>query len=98
MNALDYRLREASVLRRIPGAEEIEEAGEQEQQMLASKYPDAAFAVMIVDNVYKRTDRELSEIYGRAYASLLNDENIAGIRFRYDCEMEAYVRRHMWDD
>lgn len=63
---------------------------------LEAKYPDAAFALMISDNLFVG-DRELNEIHQKAYTAILRGESIPGVRFRYDYDTESYLRRHMWD-
>ena len=63
---------------------------------LEMKYPDAAFALMISDNLFVG-DRELNEIHQKAYTAILSGESISGVRFRYDYDTESYLRRHMWD-
>ena len=37
-------------------------------------------------------------IHQEAYFSILKGESLKNIRFRYEKEMDAYVREHMWDD
>lgn len=32
-----------------------------------------------------------------AYSAILNGEAIAGVHYKYDRQMEAYVARHNWD-
>ena len=64
---------------------------------LEVKYPDAAFALMISENLFAG-DREQNEIHQKAFKSILEGEPIVGVRFRYDYDLETYLERHMWDD
>ena len=73
------------------GAPRLEDIAE-----LEAKYPDAAFALMISDNLFVG-DRELNEIHQKAYTAILRGESISGVRFRYDFDTESYLKRHMWD-
>lgn len=91
-----FRQREAAALRRIPGIREILSASDDQRLVLARKYPDAAFALHIVSNLFFH-DRELTNIHMKAYTSILNGENLADARFHYDREMDAYHARHNWD-
>ena len=34
----------------------------------------------------------------QAYFSILQDESLKNVRLRYEKEMDAYVKEHMWDD
>ena len=87
---------ETAALLRIPGTRELLGATDDRRPALEKKYPDAAFALKIVSNLFFH-DRELTNIHMQAYASILNGENLADARFRYDREMDAYTQRHMWD-
>jgi hypothetical protein len=42
-------------------------------------------------------DRELGSIRMDAYSAILNGEAIAGVHYKYDRQMDAYVARHNWD-
>ena len=77
--------KQEAIFSRIPGINALE-----------MKYPDAAFALMISDNLFVG-DRELNEIHQKAYTAILRGESISGVRFRYDYDTESYLRRHMWD-
>ncbi len=66
------------------------------RKFLKNKYPDAAFALMISENLFTG-DQEQNEIHQRAYKAILNGEPMTGIRFRYDYDLEAYLLKHMWD-
>jgi len=91
-----YRQREAAALRRIPGVRELLGAYYDQSPALEAKYPDAAFALKIVSNLFFH-DRELTNIHMAAYTAILNGDNLADARFRYEREMDAYHERHKWD-
>ena len=93
-----YRQMEKTVFACIPGIRELRTAENEEQYaLLQARYPDAAFALMTADNLFCR-DRELNAIHLKAYRAILNGENIAHVRFRYDYDLEMYLERHLWDD
>lgn len=87
---------EAAVFSRIPGMDKLRHASPDSVPELEAKYPDAAFALMIADNLFVG-DREQNEIHQRAYTAILNGAPITGVRFQYDYDLEAYLLRHMWD-
>ena len=91
-----YRQREAAALRRIPGVRELLGAYYDQRPALEAKYPDATFALKIVSNLFFH-DRELTNIHMAAYTAILNGDNLADARFRYEREMDAYHERHKWD-
>ena len=93
----DLRAREQAAFSTIPGMSELLQASPADKAELESKYPDAAFAVGIASSLFNH-NRELSGITQKAYFSILNGENIAGVRFRYDRETDEYWKEHMWDD
>ena len=64
---------------------------------IKAKYPDAAFALMAAENLFTG-DREQCAIHQEAYFSILQGENLKNVRFRFEKEMDAYVKEHMWDD
>ena len=88
--------RQEAVFSRIPGISALRRATPEDIAELEIKYPDAAFALMISDNLFVG-DRELNEIHQKAYTAILRGESIPGVRFRYDYDTESYLRRHMWD-
>ena len=88
--------KEAAVLHTIPGVDLLLGAYSDERQKLETQYPDAAFALRIVSDLFF-PDRELASIHMEAYSAILNGENIPDIRFRYQREMDAYHQRHLWD-
>lgn len=91
------QLRESEVFRKIPGMTSLLRAAPAETEKIGAAYPDAAFALRTANELFHH-DRELSLITQRAYFSILEGENIASVRRRYDREMERYVQNHMWDD
>lgn len=88
--------REEAVFSHIPGIDKLRQATPENIPELEAKYPDAAFALMIVGNLFSG-DREQNEIHQRAYTSILNGESITGVRFKYDYDLESYLLNHMWD-
>ena len=91
-----YYEKEQEVFRSIPGVIEITQAEPQDLDALHKKYPDAAFALMILENLHC-SDREQCSINQTAYFAILNGANISDVRFRYDKAETEYVHRHMWD-
>lgn len=87
---------EAAVYSRIPGMGELLSATQESISELETRFPDAAFARMISENLFTG-DWEQNELHQQAYFSILNGESIPQVRFRYDREMEDYLERHMWD-
>ena len=88
--------KQEAIFSRIPGINALRHAAPESIPELEAKYPDAAFALMISDNLFVG-DRELNEIHQKAYTAILRGESISGVRFRYDYDTESYLRRHMWD-
>lgn len=91
-----FQEKEAAVLHAIPGMDQLIASYSDERQKLEVLYPDAAFALKIVSDLFF-PDRELAAIHMEAYSAILNGENIPDIRFRYQREMDAYHQRHLWD-
>ena len=92
-----YRQREYAALHLIPGVYELIRSNTDNCPALERKYPDAAFALFIVTNLFFH-DRELTNIHMSAYTDLLNGERVADIRFRYEMSMKQYTERHLWDN
>ena len=92
-----YREQEQLVFSSIPGMKELLQAEPDKTEALAIRYPDAFFALQVANNLFNH-NRELSIITQRAYFSILNQENISDVRYRYNKEMDSYWKRHMWDD
>ena len=93
----NLRARESAVFPTIPGMNHILKAHPDEISEMEGRYPDAAFALRTANELFHH-DRELSLITQRAYFSILDGENIASVRHRYNKEMDLYVENHMWDD
>lgn len=91
-----FRQREATALCRIPGVRELMSSQGDQRSALEQEYPDAAFALDILSNPFVH-DRELGSIRMDAYSAILNGEAIAGVHYKYDRQMDAYVTRHNWD-
>ena len=94
-NAALFR-READVFSHIRGMDVLLQAPPEKADDLQAKYPDAAFALMISDNLFVG-DREQNEIHQKAYTAILSGESITGVQFKYDYDLESYLLRHMWD-
>ncbi len=91
-----YREKESIAYSAIPGMDMILSSSPAEREKLEEKYPDAAFALMISDNLFVG-DWEQNEIHQNAYTAILNGESITGVRFKYDYDLESYLLKHMWD-
>lgn len=54
---------------------------------------------MVKSVLSDRTDGKIKQnmIHQKAYFAILDGESISNARFRYDRDMDAYVRQHMWD-
>lgn len=84
------------VYRQIPGMDALSQATPEEAIELSAHYPNAAFALMVADNLFAG-DWEQNEIHQKAYVDILNGKPIPDVSFRYDYDQECYMRRHMWD-
>ena len=93
----ELKEREIAVFSTIPGVNELLHANCSERSTVETQYPDAVFAIHIASSLFNH-NRELSLINQRAYFSILNGENIANVRFRYERETDEYWKEHMWDD
>lgn len=93
----DLRTREQMVFSTIPGMNELLHAAPSQVPQIQTQYPDAYFAVYVAENLFHH-NRELSLITQKAYFSILNGENIADVRFRYEKETDEFWQEHMWDD
>ena len=91
-----YRQREFTALCRIPGVRELIGSYADQRPALEKKYPDAAFALKIVSNLFFHNS-ELTNIHMAAYSAILNGDNLADARFRYERDLESYHLRHNWD-
>lgn len=93
----EYLSQAMPVLMEIPGLPELLHADGDNYDRLAEKYPDAAFAQLVMNNLFHH-DRELSEIHQEAFFSILDGENIPSVQVRYSHRMDAYLQAHLWDD
>lgn len=87
---------ESAAFSKIPGMDKLLHAAPGSIPELGKKYPDAAFALMIAENLFVG-DQEQNVIHQRAYTAILKGEPIANIRFKYDYDLESYLLKHMWD-
>ena len=93
----DLRTREMSAFSSIPGMYELMQADPDQKEAIGAKYPDAAFATMIVSSLFNH-NRQLGEITQKAYFSILEGESIGSVRFAYERATDEYWKAHMWDD
>ncbi len=93
----NLRSKEMVIFSAIPGMKELLQARQDTVQELEAQYPDAVFAIQVANNLFDH-NRELSLITQKAYFGILDGEDIATVRFRYDKETTEYWKRHMWDD
>lgn len=91
------RKQQREVYQMIPGMTELIHSTPDTVDEMKEKYPDAAFALMVSENLFCH-NRELSEIHQRAFLAILNGESIANVRFRYEDDSKKYLNRHLWDD
>lgn len=91
------RKQQREAYQKIPGMSELLHATPSTVDDVKAKYPDAAFALMVFDNLFCH-NRELSEIHQRAFFAILNGESIPNVRFRYEEDSKKYLSRHLWDD
>ena len=92
----DLAEREQKVFRTIPGVQELLSASADSYEEVELHYPDAAFALMVANHL-SMGNQEQNAIHQKAYLSILGGESIQNVRFRYDCDLEQYLERHMWD-
>ena len=81
----------------IPGFPQLVQADGNSYDTLAKKYPDAAFTMMVMNNLFHH-DSEFSEIHQQAFSSIVEGTNISSVRKRYNLCMDAYWQKHLWDD
>ena len=74
----DYIIRAMPVLAKIPGFFKIVNADEKRYDVIAGAYPDAAFAAMIINNLFHH-DREFSEIHQQAFSSIVDGATIPSV-------------------
>lgn len=93
----EYLTQALPALMEIPGFTQLMDAEGERYDALAQAYPDAVFAIMAMNNLFHH-DREFSEIHQKAFSSIIEGEEIASVRFRYNRSMDAYLQAHLWDD
>lgn len=93
----DYLDQAAPVLLEIPGLSQLMQANGNSYDVLAGEYPDAAFTLMVMDNLFHH-NCEISEIHQEVFTSIVGGTDIPSVRSRYDLCMDAYWRKHLWDD
>ena len=92
----DFLSREQAAFSRIPGMEELLRTSPEKRSDAELRYPDAAFALMVASHL-SMGNQEQNAIHQKAYLSILGGESIQNVRFRYDCDLEQYLERNMWD-
>lgn len=93
----DYLDQAAPVLLEIPGLSQLMQASGNSYDVLAGMYPDAAFTLMVMNNLFHH-DCEFSEIHQQAFSAIIDGADIPSVRWRYDLYMDAYWQKHAWDD
>ncbi len=93
----DYLDQAAPVLLEIPGLSQLMQADGNSYDVLAGMYPDAAFTLMVMNNLFHH-DCEFSEIHQQAFSAIIDGADIPSVRRRYDLCMDAYWQKHSWDD
>lgn len=93
----EYITQAMPVLMQIPGFSALATETEQEYDATAATYPDAVFAMMIMNNLFHH-DMEFAAIHQQAFSSIIDGADIPSVRKRYDLCMDAYWQKHLWDD
>jgi hypothetical protein len=93
----DYLDQAAPVLLEIPGLSQLMQANGNSYDVLAGMYPDAAFTLMVMNNLFHH-DCEFSEIYQQAFSAIIDGADIPSVCRRYDLCMDAYWQKNSWDD
>lgn len=93
----EYISQAMPVLMEIPGFSALATETEQEYDTTAATYPDATFAMMIMNNLFHH-DIEFAAIHQQAFSSIVDGADIPSVRKRYDLCMDAYWQKHLWDD
>ena len=91
-----YREKEKAVFSTIPGMDELLTADRSSFYELEKKFPDAAFVLRTVSNLFTG-DHEQNTIHQKAYSAILNGGSIPDARFRFNKDIDANMERHMWD-
>ena len=92
-----YRQLEQQVFPNIKGMSELTDPDPAIRERAAAEYPDAVFALQVADNLLCGI-REISQINQKAYLAILRGENVSAVRHRHGRELDAYFKRHSWDD
>ena len=92
-----YTDRDRIAYQKIFGMSEVLSAKPADMETVSAKYPDAAFALMIHDEMVCGI-RGVRYIVQKAHAAIMDGEDMENIRFRYTKEMDEYFREHTWDD
>ena len=92
-----YTDHERAAYQKISGMNEVLSAKPADMETVSAKYPDAAFALMIHDEMGCSIPG-VRNIVQKAHAAIMDGENMENIRFRYTKEMDEYFREHTWDD
>ena len=85
------------ILTEIPGFSTLATASESDYDATAAAYPDAVFAMMIMNNLFHH-DWEFAAIHQQAFSSIVDGVDIPSVRKRYNLCMDAYWQKHSWDD
>lgn len=93
----EYIAQVMPILTEIPGFSALVVTSEQDYDTTAAAYPDAVFAMMVMNNLFHH-DREFAEINQQAFSSIIDGADIPSVRKRYDLCMDAYWQKHLWDD
>lgn len=93
----DYLGQAAPVLLEIPGLSQLMRADGNSYDVLVGMYPDAAFTLMVMNNLFHH-DCEFSEIHQQAFSAIIDGADIPSVHRRYDLYMDAYWQKHLWDD
>ena len=64
---------------------------------LKERYPDAAFAIQVMDEYQLGHNYELISIAKRAYEALRDGQAVAEVRTSYEKEKDEWLHRHAWD-
>ena len=69
----DYLDQAAPVLLEIPGLSQLMQANGNSYDVLAGMYPDAAFTLMVMNNLFHH-DCEFSEIHQQAFSAIIGQQ------------------------
>lgn len=74
----DYLDQAAPVLLEIPGLSQLMRADGNSYDVLVGMYPDAAFTLMVMNNLFHH-DCEFSEIHQQAFSAIIDGALYAGV-------------------